>query len=222
MPRSVSQRVDIKCPPAQLSLVRPRACGAGCMAQTVGSDISRMAKKAGAKLLPGIFSDDGDGNAAPCDSAGAKASKAIADGNPAAAAEAALEASRKDDPAVRPGPQAATGGKDPEDVPRSMPDTRAAHGEVQPAPQRADKMGYEAHAQGVAAQHGEGRTRTAGEQGHTTLGEVGENIRDSMRDAVQMVTGGGGAGAAAAGEPAAQAMPAARLEASAGREGAPA
>jgi len=37
-----------------------------------------------------------------------------------------------------------------------------------------------------------------------------------------MVTGGGGAGAAAAGEPAAQAMPAARLEASAGREGAPA
>ena len=28
------------------------------MAQTVGSDISRMAREAGAKLLPGIFKDD--------------------------------------------------------------------------------------------------------------------------------------------------------------------
>ena len=30
----------------------------GCMAQTVGSDIARMAREAGAKLLPGIFSED--------------------------------------------------------------------------------------------------------------------------------------------------------------------
>lgn len=45
----------------------------GCMAQTVGSDIARMAREAGAKLLPGIFSED-NGEKAP-KTGGAKASQ---------------------------------------------------------------------------------------------------------------------------------------------------
>lgn len=43
------------------------------MAQTVGSDIARMAREAGAKLLPGIFSED-KGDKAP-KTGGAKASQ---------------------------------------------------------------------------------------------------------------------------------------------------
>ena len=45
------------------------------MAQTVGSNIARMAREAGAKLLPGIFSED-KGEGAP-KTGGAKASQVL-------------------------------------------------------------------------------------------------------------------------------------------------
>ena len=57
-----------------LETLRGLCCGMpGCMAQTVGSDIARMARVAGAKLLPGIFSED-KGEKAP-KTGGAKASQ---------------------------------------------------------------------------------------------------------------------------------------------------
>ena len=121
----------------------------------MGSDIARLAREAGAKLLPGIFSDDA-GKSAPADAGGVKASQAIADGDPAAAAEAALNASSAD-AADRPGPQAATGGRDVTSVARSQEQGEASR-EVELAGKKAagagdargsqleHKDGYEAHA----------------------------------------------------------------------------
>ena len=122
----------------------------------MGSDIAHMAREAGAKLLPGIFSDDA-GKAAPVDAGGVKAGQAIADGDPAAAAaEAALNASSAD-AADRPGPQAATGGRDITSVAGRQEEEEASR-EAELAGRKAagagdargshleHKDGYEAHA----------------------------------------------------------------------------
>ena len=124
--------------------------------------------------------------------------QAIADGDPAAAAEAALEAS-SDDPAVRLGPQAATGGRDPDTG-------KAARGDVELTakdwgPGKSAKEGYEAEPV-MAEQRDNPADAAPGKGAEGQWGGVLGSVVDDVREAAGRAAAGDGAGALASEQPA--------------------
>ena len=124
--------------------------------------------------------------------------QAIADGDPAAAAEAALEASA-DDPAARPGPQAATGGRDPDTGKSARNDVELAAKDWGPA--KGAKEGYEAEPV-LAEQRDNPADRAAGKGAEGQWGGVLGGVVDDVREMAGRVAAGDGAGAPASQDPA--------------------
>ena len=130
--------------------------------------------------------------------------QAIADGDPAAAAEAALEASA-DDPAIRPGPQAATGGRDPDTGKRARGDVELAARDW--GPQRGAKEGYEAEPL-LAEQRDNPADLAGGKGAEGQWGGVLGGVVDDVREMAGHAAAGGGAAAPAPKEPAPRLQPA--------------
>ena len=130
--------------------------------------------------------------------------QAIKDGDPAAAAEAALEASA-DDPAVRPGPQAATGGRDPDTGKRARGDVELAARDW--GPQKGAKEGYEAEPV-LAEQRDNPADAAVGKGAEGQWGGVLGGVVDDVREMAGRAAAGNGAGAPAQHEPAPRVQPA--------------